>query len=131
MKERGHTLLEVLLSVLLLAAALLPLLGLYPQLLSANKSQRTFEMLGVVASGRLERLQELLKSGVAVASGSETCGAAPSCLSVWVVSDVQTNVVAGWLRQLEVVTCVDSNSDGACGPGEDRARYVTRVTSRP
>ncbi len=131
MNERGHTLLEVLVSVLLLAAALLPLLGLYPQLLSANESQRTFEMLGVVASSRLERLQELSKSGAAVASGSETCHAAPSCLLVWMVSDLQANAVAGWLRQLEVVACVDSNSDGACGPGEDQARYVTRVTSRP
>lgn len=131
MKERGHTLLEVLVSVLLLAAALLPLLGLYPQLLSANQSRRTFDMLGVVASGRLERLQELLKSGAAVTSGSETCDVAPSCFLIWVVSDVQADAVAGWLRQLEVVACVDSNSDGACGPGEDQARYVTRVTSRP
>jgi type II secretory pathway component PulJ len=130
--QEGHTLLEVVLSVLLLAVALVPLLQLYPALLSGNRAYQESALLAVAASGKLEELAQGLRGGsVGAATGSEACPAPVGCRLVWTVQDLQTHPTAGWLRHVSVVACSDANSSGTCDPGEVQVRYETRVTSRP
>lgn len=141
MRQEGHTLVEVLVSVLLLAIALVPLLELYPSLVRANESDRDLSVLSPLASGKLETLRlELLRGPlVGPGSGSEPCPPPadpgdyfpPNCLLQWEVTSLQTHPAGGWLRDAWVVACVDRDSSGACDPGEAQVRYDTRVTSRP
>lgn len=129
-RQAGHTLLEVLVSVLLLAVALAPLVALYPPLLSAQEAQRDAVVLRLGAAGKLEEVAQGLRGGAAAGPGSEACSSLPGCLLEWRVDSVQTDSIAGWLRQVEVIACVDRNASGACESGETQVRYATRVTSR-
>ncbi|MDR7408262.1 MAG: prepilin-type N-terminal cleavage/methylation domain-containing protein [Armatimonadota bacterium] len=140
MRQQGHTLVEVLVSVLLLALALVPLLELYPSLVAANQSDRDLSILSAVASGRLEELRAgLFEGSVGLGTGSEPCPPPYevgdyfplNCLLQWDVTSFQTDPVGGWLRNAWVVACVDGNSSGTCDSGELQVRYETRVTSRP
>ncbi len=133
MRERGHTLLEVLVSVALLALALVPLLQLYPQGLATASAQQDQELLGLAASATLEELAQALRSGSNPASGAQPCpppADVARCVLQWEVRDVETDPTAGWLRHLWVAACSDGNSNGRCDAGEPGTRYETRVTSR-
>lgn len=131
MRQSGHSVLEVLVSAFLLAVALVPLLQLYPQLVSANATQQDTSLLAVVASGRLEELAQAIRAGAGSGAGQGPCGAVPRCLLLWSVSDVSADPTAGWLRDVRVVACRDEDSNGACDPQEPQVPYATRVTSRP
>jgi type II secretory pathway pseudopilin PulG len=132
MSQRGATLLEVVVSVLLLAVALVPLLQLYPPLLSAGTAREEATLLGAAASGKLEELAQGLRGGaVGVGTGTESCAAPAGCRLSYGVQQVAVDPLGGWLRHAWVVACVDSNGNGACDPGEAQVRYETRVTSRP
>ncbi len=141
MRQEGHTLLEVLVSVLLLAIALVPLLELYPSLLRANESDRDLSVLSATASGRLEELRQelLLKGSAETGPGSGPCPPPadpdnyfpPNCLLQWGVTSFRTDPVSGWLGDAWVVACVDRDSSGSCDQGEPQVRYDKRVTSRP
>lgn len=130
-KQAGQVLLEVLVSVLLLGIALAPLMGLYPSLLSTQEAQRDAVVLGHVAAGKLEEVAQGLRGGSGVVgAGSEPCSALPRCRLQWRVYGVGSDPVAGWLRHVEVVACVDRDASGSCEPGETSVRYDTRATSR-
>ncbi len=131
MTERGYTLVEVLVSVLLLAVALAPLLQLYPSLLRANEAQRDLGQLAAVASAKVEELSAGVRAGsVGVGTGSQPCTALPRCHVDWeVATDQQAGAV--WLRRLWVVACVDADGDLTCGAAEPQVRYETKVASRP
>lgn len=129
-KDSGHTLLEVVVSVLLLAMALVPLVQLYPPVLSFARSQQQTELLASVASGKLEELAQVLRAGGSVAPGFSPCPVAPGCRVVWQVENVQQHPTAGWLRHLRTVACVDGNTNHQCDPGEEQVAYETRVTNR-
>lgn len=140
MRQEGHSLVEVLVSVLLLAIALVPLLELYPSLGAANESDRDLGVLSSAAAGKLEALRrQLLEGSLGAGTGFEPCPPPanpadyfpPNCLLQWGVTSFQTDPVGGWLRDAWVVACVDQNSSGACDAGELQVRYDTRVTSRP
>lgn len=131
---------EVLVSVLLLAIALVPLLELYPSLVGANESDRDVSVLSAAAAGRLEELRrELLVGPAPIGPGSGPCPPPaeptdyfpPNCLLQWEVTPFQTDPVGGWLMHAWVVACADRDASGACDAGERQVRYDTRVTSRP
>ena len=133
-RERGHTLLEVLVSVLLLGLALAPLLQLYPSLVAANESHRDRAQLAAAASSKREELGQGLRRGTASpGAGSAACPGLPNCLVTW---EVQTELSSatprvGSLWTVRVTACADANSSGACEAQEPQVRYDTKVTSRP
>lgn len=132
MNQRGHTLLEVVVAVLLLAVALVPVLQLYPSALAAGASQRDLTSLATTAAGKVEELAQALRGGgLGTGTGSQACSTVPGCRVEWSVQPVLASGRAGWLRQVSVVACVDRDGSSSCGPGELQVRYDTRVTSRP
>ncbi len=132
--ERGHTLLEVLVSVLLLSLALAPLLQLYPSLVAANESHRDLEQLAAAASSKLEEVGQGLRQGTTSGgTGSAPCTGTPDCLVTW---KVQTELSSptprvGSLWMVRVTACTDANASGTCDTDEAQVRYETKVTSRP
>lgn len=132
MNQSGHTLLEVVVSVLLLAVTLVPLFELYPPVLSANEARRDSVLLSAVASGKLEELGQGLRGGtVGVGTGSQACASLQGCRLEWGVQDVAAHPAAGWLRRAWALACVDRDGSATCDPDEPQVRYETRVTSRP
>ncbi len=122
-KQAGQALLEVVASVLLLGIALVPLIALYPPLLSAQEAERDAQVLGLLAAEKLEEIAQVVRGGDAVASGTETCSTPPGCRLQW-----EVYVVEGQLWHVEVFACVDRNASASCEPEEMVVRYVTRVT---
>lgn len=129
-KQAGHALLEVVVSVLLLGIALVPVVAVYPPLLSAQEAERDAQVLGLLAVGKLEELAQVLREGGTLPpAGAETCSTPPGCRLEWRVYDVGTDPIAGWLWQVEVVACLDRNASASCEPEEMVVRDATRVTS--
>lgn len=132
--ERGHTLLEVLVSVLLLSLALAPLLQLYPSLVAANESHRDLAQLAAAASSKVEELGQALRRGTASSgTGSAACAGTPGCLVTWAVQAELTSPTprVGSLWRVQVAACTDANASGTCDADEPQVRYETKVTSRP
>lgn len=133
--ERGHTLLEVLVSVLLLGLALAALLQLYPSLVAANESQRDLAVLSAAASSKVEELGRQLRRKPPVPiplPGVESCPLVPHCLVTWEVQTEATGTTpaAGALWKVQVTACVDADSSSTCEVSELQVRYETKVTSR-
>jgi len=128
-KEAGQALLEVVVSVLLLGIALVPLVALYPPLLSAQEAERDAQVLGLLAVGKLEELAQVLRGGGTLPpAGAETCSTPPGCRLEWRVYDVGPDPTV-WLWHVEVDACVDRNASASCEPEEMVVRDATRVTS--
>ncbi len=131
-KQSGHTLLEVLASLLLLAVALVPLMELYPALVRAADAREQLALLEQVAVSKLEEVAQGTRLGrVGLEEGGEDCtGALRSCWVRWRVREVSASP-RSWLREVWTTACVDANGNRSCDPGELQVGHATRVTSRP
>lgn len=132
--ERGITLIEVLVAVLLVAGALVPLMQLYPGLLRQNQQDETTARLSAVAVRQMEGTLASLRGNIgSVASGAAACADLPACLVQWTVATEASSATpgVGQLVDVSVTACVDQDGNGACDAGEPQVRYDAKVTSRP
>ncbi len=69
----------------------------------------------------------------AAASGTAACADVPSCLLVWTIATdpAQSGTIGGWLQDVTVVACQDTNGNNVCDAGEPQVRYDAKITSRP
>jgi type II secretory pathway pseudopilin PulG len=130
--QSGHTLLEVLASLLLLAVALVPLMEVYPALVRAADAREQVALLEQVAATKLEEVAQAARLGrVGLGVGGEDCAAAVrGCWVRWQVTQVSASP-RSWLREVQATACVDANGNRSCESGELQVSYGTRVTSRP
>jgi len=131
-KQSGHTLVEVLASLLLLAVALVPLMELYPALVRVADAREQLALLEQVTVSKLEEVAQGTRLGrVGLGAGGEDCTAAlRGCWVRWRVTQVSASP-RSWLREVQATACVDANGNRSCDPGELQVGYGTRVTSRP
>jgi Flp pilus assembly pilin Flp len=131
--ERGVTVVEVLVAVLLISLALAPLMQLYPGLLAADQDAEVEMRVGTAASRQMETLIVLLRGSAAVGSGSAACPDLPNCRLEWEVAEESSSAVAGvgQLRTVGVVGCLDADGNANCGPSEVQVRFDAKVTTRP
>jgi len=129
--QSGHTLLEVLASLLLLAVALVPLMEVYPALVRAADAREQVALLEQVAATKLEEVAQAARLGrVGLGVGGEDCAAAVrGCWVRWQVTQVPAS--SSWLLEVQATACVDANGNRSCESGELQVSYGTRVTSRP
>ncbi len=133
-RETGFSLIEVLVAVLLIAAALVPLMQLFPGLLQQDQSEEAIARLNTVAVRQMESTITSLRNSIGgVASGSAACSDLPQCLVVWTVTTEASSATrgVGSLMDVTVIACVDANANGACDASELQARDDAKVTSRP
>jgi len=133
-REAGFSLIEVLVAVLVIAAALVPLMQLFPGLLQQDQSDDVLTRLNTVAVRQMESTIASLRNNIAsVASGSATCSDLPQCLVVWTVTTEASSATqgVGSLLDVTVIACVDANANGACDAGELQVEDDAKVTSRP
>ena len=131
--ERGVSMIEVLVAVLLIALALAPLMQLYPGLLAADQEADLEMRLGTAASRQMETLIVQLRASGAVASGSAVCPDLPNCRLQWTVATESSSGLAGvgQLRTVGVLGCLDADASASCGAGEVQVRFDAKVTTRP
>ncbi|MDQ7829961.1 MAG: hypothetical protein QN122_11915 [Armatimonadota bacterium] len=132
--EGGASLVELLVAVVLIGLALVPLMELYPVVLSGTAGAETDLVLGVVASRKAEEILTRLRADItSVSSGSEPCSDRPQCLLTWTVEveGSSPSPGVGSLRAVQVTACLDGDGDGTCGAAEPQVGYATKVTSRP
>ncbi len=132
--EDGVSLVEILVAAFLIGIAIVPLVQLYPGSLGSNVSQ-TDVVLSAAAIRKTEEIITLLRvRGTSVTpTGTATCADLPNCLLVWTATTELSGSVTGvgWLQDVTVTACQDTNGNNMCDPGERQVRYDTKVTSRP
>jgi len=133
-REAGFSLVEVLVAALLIAVALVPLMQLFPGLISQDQSDEMITRLGTVAVRQMEStITTLRNTGGSVASGSAVCTDLSQCLLVWTVTTEASSATqgVGSLVDVAVTACVDANANSACDATESQVRFDAKVTSRP
>ena len=132
--DEGLTFVEVLVAVLLIGAALVPLMQLYPQILEADQDVESSMRIGTTAGWKMEELIHRLRADInAVSSGGEACSALPSCWVAWTVAAEASSAAqgVGSLKTVSVTACVDRNGNSTCETSEQPVQYDAKVTSRP
>ncbi len=132
--ERGLTLIEVLVALLLVAGALVPLMQLYPGLLQQNQQDETTARLSAVAVRQMEAALAGLRANIgSITSGAAGCADLPACLVQWTVATETSSTTpgVGALVDVAVIACLDRDGNGICDAGEPQVRYDAKVTSRP
>ena len=132
--ERGLSLIEVLVALLLIAGALVPLMQLTPGALRENQQDETTMRLSAVALRQMEATLAGLRANIgSITSGSAACADLPTCLAQWTVATEASSATpgVGQLVDVAVIACLDRNGNGMCDPGEPQVRYDAKVTSRP
>ena len=132
--ERGFTLLELLVALMLIGIAVVPLLQLLPGTLVPAQVTDTDLRLSAAGARKTEELINQLRSDInGVGSGAQACADLPNCRLEWIIATEASSAVTnvGALKTIATVACQDSDANGACGPAEPQVRFDTKVTSRP
>ncbi len=133
-REDGVALLEVLVAAFLIGLALVPLLQLYPRTVGYTVSNLN-TLLSAAAIRKAEEIITRMRpsgtSSTAVLSGTAACTDVPNCLLVWTITTEASSTQGGWLNDVSVVACQDTDLNNICEAGEPQVRYDTKGTSRP
>lgn len=132
--ERGLSLIEVLVALLLIAGAILPLMQLSPGLLRQNQQDETTMRLSAVALRQMEAILASLRGNIgSVISGAAACTDLPTCLVQWTIAIEASSTTpgVGELDDVAVIACLDQDGNGVCDAGEPQVRYDAKVTTRP
>ncbi len=133
-REDGVALLEVLVAAFLIGLALVPLLQLYPRTVGYTVSNLD-TTLSAAAKRKAEeiitRMRPSGSSSTVVPSGTAACTDVPNCLLVWTITTEASSTLGGWLNDVSVVACQDTDLNNICEAGEPQVRYDTKGTSRP
>jgi len=133
-REDGVTILEVLVAAFLIGLALVPLVQLYPRTIGYTGSNLD-TLLSAAAIRKAEEIITRMRpsgtSSTAVASGTAACTDVPNCLLVWTITTEASSTLGGWLNDISVVACQDTDLNNICEAGESQVRYDAKVTSRP
>jgi len=132
--QRGFSLIEVLVAMLIIGVAIIPLLQLLPGTIAPGQISSDELHLGAVGTRKTEELINRLRANIAsVVSGGEACPDLPNCRVEWTIATEQSSAVTGVgsLRTLATVACQDNNASATCDAGEPQLLFNTKITSRP
>lgn len=132
--QRGFSLIEVLVAVLIIGVAVIPLMQLIPGIIGPGEVSAEELRLGAVGVRKTEELINRLRADInSVTTGKEACPDLPNCYTEWQISTEASESITGIgsLVAITTVACQDLQGDLDCDQTDPQVRFNTKVTSRP
>jgi len=132
--QRGFSLIEVLVAVLIIGVAVIPLMQLIPGIIGPGEASAEELRLGAVGVRKTEELINGLRANInSVTTGKEACPDFTNCYTEWQISTEASESIAGVGSLVTIATtaCRDLQGDLDCDQTDPQVRFDTKVTSRP
>ena len=133
--QRGFSLIEVLVAVLIIGVAVIPLMQLIPGIIGPGEVSAEELRLGAVGVRKTEELINRLRGDInsITTDGKEACPDLPNCYVEWKISTEASESITGIGSLVTIATtaCQDLQGDLDCDQTDPQVRFNTKVTSRP